>query len=157
MPGSMRAFAKWRSRDINVESGVASTSGSLNYYIFNEPALNGFLKDFNQERGKAKNDYFIKEIRKVRVRPLSEVLLEHLNGQEIDFLTVDVEGLDLEVLKSNDWSKYRPKVVLAEIFELDMSDLENNELTAFMQNVGYAFYAKTVNTVFFVDTQNHIH
>ncbi|MCW5198181.1 FkbM family methyltransferase [Desulfobulbus sp. F3] len=33
---------------------------------------------------------------------------------DIDFLSVDAEGVDLKVLKSNDWNKYRPYIVLAE-------------------------------------------
>jgi hypothetical protein len=33
-------------------------------------------------------------------------------GQEIDFLSVDVEGLDYDVLLSNNWQKYRPKVIV---------------------------------------------
>ena len=29
-------------------------------------------------------------------------------GQSIDFMNVDVEGHDLEVLESNDWQRFRP-------------------------------------------------
>jgi hypothetical protein len=47
---------------------------------------------------------------------LTKILAEHLPAkQKINFLSVDVEELDLTVLASNDWTKYRPKVVLAEV------------------------------------------
>lgn len=36
------------------------------------------------------------------------------DNEKIDFLDIDLEDYDLEVLKSNDWRKYRPKVILNE-------------------------------------------
>ena len=79
------------------------------------------------------------------------VLNRHLEDNEIDFLSVDVEGLDLEVLKSNDWSKYRPKFVLAEVLNSDLHDLYKNTLVQFMKENDYVLYAKLINTVFFKD------
>ena len=153
MPGSMRQFQKWRPRDINLEIGVAQTSGTLNYYVFNEPALNGFSAQLSSERNVADNKYFIKEAIEVNVSPLAIILDAHLSGQVIDFLSVDVEGLDLEVLMSNDWSKYRPSFVLAEVLKIRLHDLDSDPVTKFMKDVGYVVYAKTANTVFFMDLQ----
>jgi hypothetical protein len=70
-------------------------------------------------------------------------------GQNIDFMSVDVEGLDFEVLKSNDWTKYRPKFVLAEVFSVSMHEIEQSSIGRLMTEVGYVIYAKCVNTVFF--------
>lgn len=67
-------------------------------------------------------------------------------------MSIDVEGLDLTVLRSNDWSRFRPKYVLAEALEMrDVRDVQQTELHAFMEGVGYSLYAKTVNTLFFMD------
>lgn len=151
MPGSMRLFKKQRPRDLNLELGVAQETGSLDYYVFNEPALNGFSKQISESRENADNNYFVSKVIKVDVSPLSEVLNNHLDGRKIDFLTVDVEGLDLEVLKSNDWNKYRPRFVLAEILNSSLHEIERNELVQFMRSNGYAPYCKQVNTVFFQD------
>src|SRR5262249_37716331 len=41
-PGSMAAFRRLRPRDINLEIGIAATSGDRDFYIFDEPALNTF-------------------------------------------------------------------------------------------------------------------
>ena len=84
------------------------------------------------------------------MRPLSSVLDHNLlKGQKIDFISIDVEGLDLEVLKSNDWSKYRPKFVLVEILSSGLHEIENSEIGQFLSDAGYAVSAKCVNTVFF--------
>jgi len=151
MPGSMKLFRKWRPRDINLELGIARASGRLDYYVFNEPALNGFSSELSNEREKSKNPYRIKEVIKVDVCPLSKVLEKHLGENKIDFLNVDVEGLDLDVLKSNDWSKYRPKYVLAEVLKSSLHDFDSDPVSQFMKDCGYVLYAKQVNTVFFKD------
>lgn len=152
MPGSMSSFEKTRPRDVNIEMGVAQSTGELDYYVFNEPALNGFSADLADEREKASNPYFVKEVIKVAVLPLSEILTHHLGGKNIDFMSVDVEGLDLEVLKSNDWTKYRPKFVLAEVLKSSLHEIEAHPIAVFMKSKGYVLYAKQVNTVFFKDT-----
>ena len=44
-------------------------------------------------------------------------LLEKHNIKEIDFLSLDVEGYELSVLNGLDFTKYRPKYMLLEVFE----------------------------------------
>ena len=151
MPGSMTLFNRWRSRDINLEIGVGQQEATLNYYIFNDGALNGFSAELSEERNSKHNTYFVKEIRKIQVKPLRKILEENLKSHTIDFLSVDVEGLDLEVLKSNDWTKFRPRYVLAEILKNDLHDFNQDSMVLFMREQGYAVYAKQINTVFFED------
>jgi hypothetical protein len=80
---------------INLEVGVAHLSGTLDYFVFNEPALNGFSSELSSERDGAEDKYFIKEIVKIDVLPLAEIFAKHLGEKKIDFMSVDVEGLDL--------------------------------------------------------------
>jgi FkbM family methyltransferase len=156
MPGSMKLFEKWRSRDINLEMGVAQKDGILDYYVFNEPALNSFSAKLSKEVNLAANKYYVKEVIKVEVKPLNQILNRHLSGQKIDFMSVDVEGFDLDVLQSNDWLKYRPRIVLVEIFQSSLHELEQDPVTKYLKEQGYALYAKTVNTVFFVDLLENV-
>ena len=152
MPGSMKLFDKKRPRDINLEMGIGTNVGELDYYVFNEPALNGFSKELS-ERHESDSVYKLREIMKVQVQPLLQVLNSHLNSnQQIDFMSVDVEGLDFDVLKSNDWSKYRPKFVLAEILGSSLHEIQQGEIAQFMRDQNYVLYAKCVNTVFFQDS-----
>jgi FkbM family methyltransferase len=150
MPGSMRPFKKIRGRDINLEIGISSEGGKLDYYIFNEPALNGFSRELSHERDDDNLNYKIQDVVKVKVLPLSSVLDQYLpKGQDIDFMSVDVEGFDFEVLKSNDWSKCRPKFVLVEILESSLHEIEQSQIGQLMTDAGYVLYAKCMNTVFF--------
>ena len=144
-PGSMETFKKHRKRDINLEIPVGLELKPLNFYIFNEPALNSFDKIISLKRNNAQNDNKIIKTIPLESRKLSDILEEYLPpGQEIDFLSVDAEGLDFEVLKSNDWHQFSPSIVLVEILPGKHSTIEN-----FMLNQGYMFYAKSGNTVFY--------
>ena len=106
----------------------------LNYYIFNEPALNSFSKKLSDERIKEQNQVFIKETVGIKVQPLYKILDTHLKNHNIDVLNVDVEGMDLDVLNSNDWSKYRPKFVIAvEMLKSNFSEIDKEPIFLFMK------------------------
>ncbi len=150
MPGSMTLFNDKRPRDLNIECGIGLNKSTMKFHVFNEPAVNTF--DEELARARCNNVWHINSVVEVPVLPLRYILNEHLLiGQKIDFLTVDVEGLDLDVLMSNDWEKYRPSVVLAETYGLSYEDLALDRLTKYMHSVGYVVYSKTVNTTFFVE------
>ncbi|MDP1666469.1 MAG: FkbM family methyltransferase [Methylobacter sp.] len=150
MPGSMELFRKFRQRDINLEIPISNSDQVLTYYAFNEPALNGFSKDLSQERN-GTNGYFIQQEIKMQTSKLSTVLDKHLPiGTEIDFLSIDVEGLDLDILHSIDWNKYKPKIILVEILESGLFEIENSKIALFLEKYSYRVFAKSVNTVFFV-------
>jgi len=148
-PGSKRDFDRVRKRDVNVECGVARQAGVAHYYEFNEPALNGFSASLSGERN-GRGDYRIVATHQVQLTTLRELLDAHLPpGQEIDFLSIDVEGLDLDVVLSNDWGKYRPAYVLVEILGSSLGDVTATPIAQALTTYGYEIYAKCVNTVFF--------
>ena len=148
MPGSMQAFKRLRPQDINIEAGVAGVAGQLAYFQFNEPALNTF--DADEAQHKNKPPYRLLNTINVQVERLDRLLDQHLpTGQQIDFMSVDVEGKDYEVLQSNDWQRYRPRFVLAETLRTDLLSLHDCPVTNFLINVGYRPIAKAYNTSFF--------
>ncbi len=65
-------------------------------------------------------------------------------GQKIDFLTIDVEGLDLQVLKSNNWNKYKPSFIMCGGPRIDFTNLTDSEVYRFLQEQGYQLVAKTL-------------
>lgn len=154
MPGSMTAFNRMRPRDTNIEAGISDTEGTLDYYVFNEPALNGFSSELSVQRDHADSSFHVKQVIKVKVQPLYQLFAQHVKDRSIDFMSVDVEGLDLQVLKSNDWNKYRPQYVLAEVLNSSLTNLSQHPIAELMIQNGYEIYAKQVNTVFFRNTKN---
>ncbi|TDG12755.1 FkbM family methyltransferase [Seongchinamella unica] len=133
MPGSMELFNRFRIRDINLELAIGQVLDELDYQMFNEPALNGFSRESGEERNAQISPYEIEKVIKVLVVPLAEVLDRYLpDRQLIDFLSVDVEGFDLEVLKSNDWENYRPKYVLVEVLRSGLQEVLNSATNKFL-------------------------
>lgn len=150
MPGSMSLFNRTRPNDINLELAISNESHELTYYAFHEPALNTFSESLAKHyctTGVAKLSFE----KKIISRRLAEVLNEYLpKSQMIDFITIDVEGLDYQVLQSNDWSKFRPEMILVENLErLSVDEIFKSDIYKFTSNQGYIFYGKTMNTLFF--------
>jgi FkbM family methyltransferase len=151
MPGSMQAFMKERPEDINLEIPVSDSEQELKYYIFNAADLNTFDSSKIEIYLKFPGVKLEREII-LKTRTLEQILDEHfekLNSSHIDFLSVDVEGLDLQVLKSNNWQKYRPDYVLAEDLFQNATETSSGKLATFMRSVGYELVSKTCNTAFF--------
>jgi FkbM family methyltransferase len=150
MPGSMEIFKKLRPNDINLELPIYDSQQTLTYYEFNEPALNGFCEKTSQERDGLKH-YKIISKKELETYTLAEILDKYLSpNQEIDFLNIDVEGLDYQVLNSNNWEKYRPKIVLVEDLTLSsISKINESKIAVFMDKQDYKLYAKAVFTLIF--------
>ncbi len=159
MPGSMKPFQESRPRDVNLEVAISDAQRVLTFYEFNEPAMSGFdpdtvrIRDGFVPAGVSSDRMFrVVSERLITTVTLADVLDAHLPaGREIDFMNVDVEGLDYEVLASNDWDKYRPIVVLAEdpsVVSLD--DLASSRMVQFLRDRGYVPLCKTRLTLFFV-------
>lgn len=149
MPNSMCLFNKIRPRDINIEIPISDKKQKLKYYMFNEPALNSFSKKLAEKRAD-KNNYNIISEKDIETSTLEEIFKKYLPyGRKIDFMSIDVEGLDLQVLKSNNWRQFRPKFVLVEILGCSIEDIANSKEYKYLSEFEYEFFAKTVNTVFF--------
>jgi FkbM family methyltransferase len=147
-PGSMEVFKRERPEDVNIEAGVNSTRGSATFFMFDEPALNSFDETLSRSRDGV-GGRIVREAQ-VPQAPLRDLLEGHLPKRlGPSFLSVDVEGRDLEVLQSNDWTTFRPDVVLAECLGADMAALPSHPVVELLRSVDFAPAAKTVNTVFF--------
>ena len=147
-PTVMRLFRMFRRRDINLNLGISESRQQLTFYCFNEPALNGFSKAVSEERDQT-NGYRIVNTLQIDTWPLAEVLDRYLPpGQQIDFLSVDAEGLDLAILRSNNWQKYKPRYILVED-AIDPEHPDDSETYRFLKGWGYTWVAKTGRTLFF--------
>lgn len=69
--------------------------------------------------------------------------------QKLIFLSIDVEGLDFEVLQSLNFNVYKPRVILIEILTSNLEDIAKHEIVDYLKKFNYEVFAKTVNTVFF--------
>jgi FkbM family methyltransferase len=148
-PHAMDLFNLYRPNDINLEIAVSDTKQELTYFMFDEPALNGFSSDLSKDRDTNTSFNIVSEI-KMTTMPLSEILDMYLPGNNIDFMSIDVEGMDYKVLISNNWSKYRPTYVLVEdIKSTNLAGSLNSETANFMKQQNYELLCRTQRTMFF--------
>jgi FkbM family methyltransferase len=150
MPESMKIFNEIRPNDLNLEVGISETRQELTYYAFAEPAYSSFCKEVAEEYSQLYHLEIAFE-KEIQTYPLSEVLDEHLPlNQSIDFLNIDVEGLDYQVLNSNDWEKYRPTIVLVEdLKQTSFCEANQSKVALFMREQNYTLYCKTMHTLIF--------
>ena len=87
---------------------------------------------------------------RIPVVTLKKILDENLPlGKKIDFMSIDVEGFDHEVICSNDWLRYRPTIVALELLNSSIEDVRLHPTAAILFEQKYKILAKTHNTYFF--------
>ncbi len=65
-------------------------------------------------------------------------------------MSVDVEGFDYEVIASNNWQRFRPKLVLVEMLGVPYGQAVAEQPTGrLLAQADYSPVAKTYNTVMF--------
>jgi FkbM family methyltransferase len=97
-------------------------------------------KDFKNHIINRHGDEY-RETIKINTVTLNNIIKNHKN---IDFLSIDAEGVDMEVLSSNDWTKNRPSLVCVE------HSMDINILMQFMDNINYVKYTETGGNTFFI-------
>lgn len=146
-PDVVDQFNEARPRDLNLSLGVSAENGMLNYYRFSHPALNTFSKEVMESMKQHLVDTL-----KIKTQRLEEILDKHLSDkQKIDLITVDAEGLDLEILSSNNWSKYRPEYLFVEVNAGTVEELLSDPMHLFLKDKGYCCYSKLSRSALYVN------
>ncbi len=146
LPGSMKKFNQVRPRDINLEIPISDQEGQLTYYMFNP----SFYNSFREEQSVVYKQYFIGK-KEIQTQTLASVLELHCKAPRIDFLTIDVEGWDLPVLRSNNWQQFRPAIIVTEVFNPVQLAPSDTEIGIYLASKGYYFYCNSPTNAFFVE------
>lgn len=145
-PGSMKPFQTLRPEDINIECAVSDRSDPIRFYLFAEGALNTIDADLATQY--VELGWELAGTVEVKPRPLAEVLEQHLpEGQAIDLMSIDVEGGEMGVLKSNDWDRFHPDILIVEALDTPIAQLDTNSVIEFLRQRGYVPISKLVNSV----------
>jgi len=146
-----------RPRDICINAGIAfDETTEADFYVFPNQAhgLSTFSKadaDFwentgNEEIGKHK----VEKIIKTPLITINEVMKAHFSPHP-NLVSIDVEGLDLQIAKTIDFSLFRPEVFCIETlgFGEGNKEYKKSDIISFFETNGYFIYADTyINTIF---------
>jgi FkbM family methyltransferase len=123
-PGLFSKLSAERSRDINLQIAISNQPGEADIYLIGETGISTFETEIAERH--AIEGWTSTQIT-VPVETLTMVWSQHVPvGQEVHFLKVDVEGLEKSVLDSNDWTRFRPWIVVVEA-TLPLSQVDSYE------------------------------
>lgn len=145
------SLVRERPKDTCLQVGVASVEEAARpFFVMSTPTLNTFSEE-EAQRYEATGMHRIVRTEQLPVVSIHRILKEHFGDSAPDFLTVDVEGLDFEIMASIDFEKYRPIVVCIETltFTEDKSESKVATIADLLKAAGYMVYADTyINTIF---------
>lgn len=142
---SINRFKKIRSRDKNIIVLIHNIEEELEFFFYENPAYNGCIY---RENIPSKLLYS----KKIR----SKTLTDKLNAEKftnINFLSIDAEGNDFNVLISLDLKKIRPQIIIVESFSKDvLSDL-SSEISKYLLNNDYKYFCRTVTNSLYISKE----
>jgi FkbM family methyltransferase len=146
-PKTAAAWRNVRPRDTMVTAAISQRAGEALYAEFDSfPACNRVLPGARPERIRdldPKPD----RVSSIPVNPLGEILRNHVPaGNRVNLMSIDCEGLDLEVLQSNDFKTFTPEVLIIEDHDLS----PNSAIAQFASTVGLRFVAQALISKIFV-------
>lgn len=100
-----------RRRDTNLNVGLAAKPGRLKLHVFSSRTLNTFSEE-EAKKYMAQGHQVIGE-HEIDVLTFEDVVSRYFDRTP-DFISLDVEGMDLEILQSIDFSKHQPTVFCIE-------------------------------------------
>ena len=143
---TIEIFNYLRPRDHNKQIAISDKSGEVDLYFYHDrSAINTLSKETFDSRGGKSFD-----IRKIKAETLNYIIENSpFKDNKIDFLTIDVEGYEMNVLKGFDINKYRPSIIVLEFIDNALKKQEfynhniqnviNSEVYKYMLSNNYSF------------------
>ncbi len=153
-PSLYAGLRRWRGRDVNLNMGIGPHEAEMDFYVMSSRTLNTFsaseARKYVEQHGLR-----IVDTRRIRVQTFAQTVDTHL-GRTPDLVSLDAEGLDLDILRAIDFSRHRPHVFCVETISYaagDRSGVKNPGIHALMLGNGYRLYADTyINSIYVAES-----
>lgn len=156
-PDLYRKIKKLRPRDtvLNIGIGVGEET-TADFYVF--PKHADGLSTFSKSDAAYWGEIGMKQVGRIEYEKIIQVPLQSINTviannfkQVPDFISIDVEGLDLQILQSIDFEAYAPPVLCVETLSYgeDQTEYKREDIIVFVKGKNYELYADThINSIF---------
>ena len=135
---SVDMFNFFRSRDFNIQAAISNEKKDVDLFFYHNRAAKNTISEAFADGAK--------EIKKIKTETLDNILSTRLkDDQKIDFLSIDVEGNELNVLKGLNIDKYKPTLImleyikpnLKEFYDKNINEIQNSDIYKYMTNNNY--------------------
>jgi FkbM family methyltransferase len=138
-----------RPKDKNICCAISNKNETCKVYIPNGNILSteiSIKKDYADIIKKHhKNSYIIQNIKTITFEEILKKFKIKINS--FDFLKIDIEGKDYDVLRNINLKKYRPKLICVEDSAIDNKN--SNKIKNYLESIRYKLCFKTnVNSFF---------
>lgn len=120
-PSFRDEYLRDRKNDTNLFVALGDAPGESEIYFVTNTGLSSLRKNIAESHlnsGRA----IIKS--KVEVKTLASICEQYAKNRDIHFLKIDVEGFETDVIKGNNWERFRPWILVIES-TIPMSQVEN--------------------------------
>jgi FkbM family methyltransferase len=142
-PKLIQEFNWIRPEDINLNVGIGAQNGEMDFYVMEDSTLSTFSK--SEVTVMCNSNKKVAQILKINIVRLDDILEKYFDAKFPDFLSLDVEGMDFEILQSIAFERHSPKVICVEAAEYSPvgAGKRRGELIDFLVSKGYYEYANT--------------
>lgn len=153
-PALIAELTKARPGDVVLHCAVVpGMDESIPLFISNQSELTSLSREFVEQW--AGGTVGVKKIETVSAKRLNDVLREQFADKAPIYMSIDVEGLDRELLEDLDWSRWRPAIVQVEPSD-QFQPGNARRIAGFLSTVGYSEIARTPVNQIFVDVRSFL-
>ena len=154
-PLLIEPFHRLRPEDTNLCMGIGTKKGTMPFWRYDNvwSGKNSFVKELAEENGPV-------TAIDVPVDTVDNIVRDHAKGVFPDFLSVDVEGMDFDIIKSIDYSTTNtPKVICVEMFSGGRGQMDDTQKIKNWLNLHYFLLIQVGANGIFVrrDYASHIY
>jgi len=151
-PMLARRLRRRRPRDTVVNVGVLPEgSGTMELQIMDFDGLSTMSPEWGERvasTGMARAQRRVT----VPVIGINDLLRQHVSSKPVDFASIDIEGLDFDVLSAWDFDAFRPFLLCAETTEANAAEYRREErVYGLMKSRGYEPLFETFANTIFID------
>jgi FkbM family methyltransferase len=157
-PAKTRRLRRKRPRDLTLAVGVGTSSEptTSDFYLIGGPSdgeLNTFSKqDADEIQARGGGVHFIDKVIKLPLENINTIIQRDL-GAAPNLLSIDTEGMDLPILKTMDFDRFRPDVICVETMLIG-SDAINLDILRLLESKRYSARGATWENTIFVDDRH---
>ncbi len=148
IPHLYKMHQRMRKRDQHLNAAVGGTRGKLNFFEIIPDVFSTFDKE--QAERLVSSGAILATTYEMDVVTLADIYHKYFANQQVDFVSIDTELYDLQVLLGNDWLVFRPQLIMCE-------DSLESDVSNFLESVNYKMIERIGYNIFFENTGRNVH